>query len=77
LKSFIAGEYTQNLKQRDREIKYYREALDDNQNNSLTGSDLGFVYMQYKKGHAKAVEIFQRTFGLDVPEAFIRNPIEG
>lgn len=76
LKCFIADVYTQKLKQHDKAIKYYREALDDNPNNSLAGSNLGFVYMMYKKDYAKAVEILQRTLDRGVSEAFIRGSTE-
>jgi len=72
LKCFIADTYTQKLGEHDKAIEYYRKALDDNPNNSLAGSNLGCVYLLYKKDYESAVKILQQTLDRSVSNVFIR-----
>jgi tetratricopeptide (TPR) repeat protein len=76
LKCFIADVYTQDLQQHDKAIEYYQEALEENPKNSLAGSNLGFVYMRYKRDYEMAVKIFKQTLRRGVPEPFIRGSTE-
>ena len=72
LKCFIADTYSQKLGKHEEAIEYYRKALDDNPNNSLAGSNLGFVYLMYKKDYESAVQILQQTLDRGVSNAFVR-----
>ncbi len=76
LKCCIADVYSQYLNEHDKAIEYYLKALDDNPNNSLAGSNLGFVYMMYKKDYESAVKTFEQTLARGVPETFIRGSTE-
>ncbi len=72
LKCFIADIHTQKLGEHGKAIEYYLGALEEDPNNSLAGSNLGFVYMMYKKDYESAVEILQQTLDRGVSNAFIR-----
>jgi tetratricopeptide (TPR) repeat protein len=72
LQCFIADIYTQNLGQHDRAIEYYEEALKTDPGNSLAGSNLGFVYLHYKKDYKSAVNVLQQTLDHGISSAFIR-----
>lgn len=72
MQCFIADIYTQKLGQHDQAIGYYQEALKTDPGNSLAGSNLGFVYLTYKKEYAAAVQVLQQTLDRGVSSAFIR-----
>jgi tetratricopeptide (TPR) repeat protein len=72
LKCLIADTYSQKLGQHDEAIAFYKEALEDNPNNSLAGSNLGSVYMLYKKDYESAIEILQQTLDRGISSAFVR-----
>lgn len=72
LKCFIADIYTQTLGEHDKAIEYYKGALDEDPNNSLAGSNLGCVYMLYKKDYESAIRVLQQTLDRGVSNAFIR-----
>jgi tetratricopeptide (TPR) repeat protein len=76
LKTFIADVYTQDLGQHQKAVEYYQMALEENPDNSLAGSNLGFVYMRYLKDYQAAVDIFEQTLRRGVPEPFIRGSTE-
>lgn len=72
MKCFIADIYSQKLDKYDESIEYYREALSDDPNNSLAGSNLGFVYLMRKKDYEAAVEVLQETMNRGISSAFVR-----
>jgi tetratricopeptide (TPR) repeat protein len=72
MKCFIADIYSQKLDKYDESIEYYREALSDDPNNSLAGSNLGFVYLMRKKDYEAAVEILQETMNRGISSVFVR-----
>lgn len=72
LQCFIADIYSQNLGEHDNAIKYYQDALESNPGNSLAGSNLGFVYLQYKKDYESAAKVLQQTLDRGVSSAFVR-----
>lgn len=72
MQCFIADVYTQKLSKHDQAIGCYQEALKTDPTNSLAGSNLGFVYLTYKKDYAAAVQVLQQTLDRGVSSAFIR-----
>ena len=72
MKCFIADVYTQKLGEHDKAIAYYREALEDDPNNSLAGSNLGCVYLMYKKDYEAAEKILQQTLARGISSPFVR-----
>ena len=72
LQCFVADIYSQNLGEHDKAIKYYQDALESNPGNSLAGSNLGFVYLQYKKDYESAAKVLQQTLDRGVSSAFVR-----
>ncbi len=76
LTCFIADTYTQRLGNHDTAITYYRMALDHDPGNSLAGSNLGSVYLVYKKDYESAVRTLQQTLDRGISSAFIRASTE-
>jgi len=72
MKCFIADILSQKLGKHDEAIEYYRDALHDDPDNSLAGSNLGFVYSMYKKDYESAVEVLQDTFNRGISSVFVR-----
>jgi tetratricopeptide (TPR) repeat protein len=72
LQCFIADIYSQKLGEHDKAIDYYKDALNSDPGNSLAGSNLGFVYLTYKKEYESAAKILQQTLDRGVSSAFIR-----
>jgi tetratricopeptide (TPR) repeat protein len=72
MKCFIADVYSQKLGEHDKAIEYYKEALEDDPNNSLAGSNLGSVYLVYKKDYEAAEQILQQTLARGISSVFVR-----
>ncbi|KPL70766.1 hypothetical protein ADN00_17980 [Ornatilinea apprima] len=72
LQCFIADIYSQKLEEHDKAIKYYQDALESDPGNSLAGSNLGFVYLNYKKDYESAAKVLQQTLDRGVSSAFVR-----
>jgi tetratricopeptide (TPR) repeat protein len=72
LQCFIADIYSQKLGEHDKAIEYYKEALKSDTLNSLAGSNLGFVYLRYKKDFESSERILKQTLDIGVSSSFVR-----
>jgi tetratricopeptide (TPR) repeat protein len=72
LNCLIADTYHHRLGNYDKAIEHYEKALNIDPKNSLAGSNMGFVYLTYKKDYASAVKVLQETLDKAVSNAFIR-----